>query len=90
MSGDHDHLADGDEAIAARGTDDPRADDERGAAGDDERGASADDRCEHRDVAWEPSPVVLWTDVESTVHRLRCTACGVETALIDHRRLPAL
>lgn len=46
--------------------------------------------CEHADVAWEPSPVVLWTDVESTVHRLRCTACGVETAVIDHRPLPAL
>jgi hypothetical protein len=63
---------------------------EHGEAAEHDGSREGDAACAHRDVAWEPSPVVLWTDVESTVHRLRCTACGVETALIDHRRLPAL
>lgn len=46
--------------------------------------------CEHRDVEWDPHPLALRPDVDTTVHWLRCTACRVSTAVVDHRALPAL
>lgn len=45
--------------------------------------------CEHRDVEWDPHPLALWPDVASTVHWLRCTACRLTTAVVEHRKLPA-